>query len=240
MYLNFDRKLYNTLKFKKPGWLACYGMCYKSAMIKITKMHEKFPNIKQGKPEKSEMDSQLGGSLLINNKGKIVYMHIMNFIGDHAKPEDIISALKAYFGRALKPKIFSLYQNNQRDLTPKARELPKGNLKHKNSSNNSDKDDDEGNIKSKKSSKKNGFINFIKSKTGMFSSKTNNIVIDDEVDDNKQNKEKYDEINSNYDSKKSSKEVTDIKDQVISENIAIKDSITTNSSSNRKVLHKDS
>lgn len=111
IYLNCDMSLYKTLKLNKPGMLACYGMCSKAYYKKKKELIAKHPVVKGGVPQTNEKNFQLGGSLLINNKGRKVYVHRMNYVGDHANPETIINSVKNYFGFMLKPKILSINKN---------------------------------------------------------------------------------------------------------------------------------
>mmetsp|Transcript_20990 Transcript_20990/g.21779 ORF Transcript_20990/g.21779 Transcript_20990/m.21779 type:complete len:215 (-) Transcript_20990:100-744(-) len=114
VYLNLDRSLYQVLDFKSPGILACWGYCNKKFPGRIERLVEKFSFIKDVGNEVAKKDqetsTQLGGTILINSKGKIIFCHSMNFVGDHAKPEDIISAVRGYFGNNLKPRIRNIEQ----------------------------------------------------------------------------------------------------------------------------------
>ena len=41
---------------------------------------------------------QMGGSFLIDQKGKVLLEHIDSYYGDHAKEADIIEAIQNYYG----------------------------------------------------------------------------------------------------------------------------------------------
>lgn len=93
--------LYKLLGFKSPGILQCLGMCNKKRKERVSKLESSFKAVKPG-TGRFDLNGQLGGSLLISNKGKIVFKYSMSYIGDHCKPEEIIISASNYVNRSEK------------------------------------------------------------------------------------------------------------------------------------------
>lgn len=89
IFVNEGMSLYKLLGFKNPGILQCLGMCNKKMKERKLKLESTYSSIKPG-TFKFDMNFQLGGSLLVSNKGKIIFKYSMNYVGDHCKPEEII------------------------------------------------------------------------------------------------------------------------------------------------------
>lgn len=69
--------LKSVFKFDSPGLLKCYGFCNKS----IIKRFRKARNLNLGYDFKGNF-SDLGGIVLLNNKGKIFYSYNDKYLGD--------------------------------------------------------------------------------------------------------------------------------------------------------------
>ena len=96
VYVDKEMKLYKALNSNSPSILECFGMCNKNLKKNKNDLMKRFSNVKGY--VKYDLNFQLGGSMLINNKGKIVFSYIMKYYGDHCKPEEIITYTKRYFG----------------------------------------------------------------------------------------------------------------------------------------------
>lgn len=180
IYLNLDESLFKLVKFNKPGALACFGMCYKNYAENAKKLREKFNNIKPGIPKVDDMNSQLGGSLLINMNGKIIFKHVMRYVGDHAKPEEVITAIKAYFGNRMKMRILGLQENKSNQAKYKL----ENKIESKNSNNESDnknKNNDIINNNDNEINNNNGFIGLLKSKAIIADKDSNDFENDNNI-----------------------------------------------------------
>ena len=76
LYINSDQSMFKLLKMKNPGLLSCLGMCYKNFNTNLKNKLDKYSNkVKVDTQIKikafSILDNLLGGSILINSKGKI-------------------------------------------------------------------------------------------------------------------------------------------------------------------------
>jgi hypothetical protein len=96
LYIDKGMKLYKALNYYNPSILECYGFCNKQKKKNYKNLIKKFSNVKGFIT--NDMNYQLGGSILINYKGKIIFSYAMKYVGDYCKPEDIIHNTKKYFG----------------------------------------------------------------------------------------------------------------------------------------------
>lgn len=94
-YSNKSFSLYKSLKFRKPGLFECFGFCQKSLYNNMKRHLKEKPVLKIKK--KFEFNQQLGGTILVNNQGKIVFFYRMKYQGDFCPPNEIISFLKSFF-----------------------------------------------------------------------------------------------------------------------------------------------
>lgn len=101
VYINEGMSIYKSLGFVNPGLLQCFGYCNKNMKEKKQTLISNFPFIKQGeRSSPSLIDRQLGGSILINNKGKVVFKYSMKYIGDHCRPEELMRSAINYLQKS--------------------------------------------------------------------------------------------------------------------------------------------
>ena len=97
VYIDHQNKMYKSLKFNRPSLFECFGFCDKRVRLNKEFYEKKYPNI-TGVFKLYKFNPRLGGSILVNNKGKIIFSYSMKFIGNHCNPEDLIMHGKTYLG----------------------------------------------------------------------------------------------------------------------------------------------
>jgi hypothetical protein len=101
-YININMTIYKALKYNKPGFLKCFGLCVKGVVKKLNDAEEKLKtyNLKDNIGYKITKNMlQLGGAFLLNNQADILYCHIDNYVGDHPSSDEIKEAINNYFDR---------------------------------------------------------------------------------------------------------------------------------------------
>ena len=75
----------------------CFGLCTKNVFKRIKEIGQKFvdPQIKNEVPLKPDR-FQMGGSLLINQQGNVLFMQQDTFYGDNVKEETLREILMNY------------------------------------------------------------------------------------------------------------------------------------------------
>lgn len=110
IYVNSSMSLFKILNFKNPGLFECFGFCHKNLQKRLVHkltLYPSLPNVKW----KYELNQQLGGSILINKQGKVVFIYKMKYLGDHCPSDLIISFAKSYFGLNM---TLNLMNNNEK------------------------------------------------------------------------------------------------------------------------------
>lgn len=107
IYVNSSLSLYKYLNFRNPGLFECFGLCHKNLRKRLLSKLNSYPNLKF-EPIKYELNQQLGGTILLNNKGKVVFTYRMRYLGDYCPPENIISFAKNFFGLNMKLEVHSI------------------------------------------------------------------------------------------------------------------------------------
>lgn len=100
IYVNKSLSIFKYLKFKNPGLFECFGFCHKNLFHKLLNKVSLYPRLPSTKLI-LELNQQLGGTILMNNKGKVLYVYKMKYYGDYCPAEEIISFAKNYFGLTL-------------------------------------------------------------------------------------------------------------------------------------------
>lgn len=123
VYINKNKELYKLINPSSTRLLNCFGLCYKNASKRVEYLAGKFLS-KLERPKEvtfREYDRSfdLGGSLVINNLGKIMFKHQMKFISDHANPEKIIKIIKETYGDSLREKMISEFIENIKNYDSK-------------------------------------------------------------------------------------------------------------------------
>lgn len=116
IYVNNNKELYTIINPNSSRILNCFGLCYKNASKRVEYLTGKFIN-KLVKPKEVpfkdvERSFSLGGSLLINSFAKVLFLHRMKFVSDHANPEKILRVIKDIYGNSLREKMVSEFIDN--------------------------------------------------------------------------------------------------------------------------------
>lgn len=93
-------KFYNKFKFKSPGFLKCYGFCYKS----VVKRYDIAKNYNTGFTFKGKL-RQLGGCFILDYKGKVYLSHYDRYLGDSCSKEEILNKFELLLGRYFQNKL---------------------------------------------------------------------------------------------------------------------------------------
>lgn len=91
-----QKDFYEVFKFESPGILKCYGLCNKN----IIKRYKKASKSKLGYDFKGKLSS-LGGTFIVNNKGKVLYYHYEKFLGDNQYIDEINNKFEEILGTKL-------------------------------------------------------------------------------------------------------------------------------------------
>ncbi len=98
------RKFYRKFDIKNPGFLKCFGFCNKN----LLKNYDKAKNL--GYNFKGKF-SQMGGTFIVNNKGKVLFNYIEKYLGDHCPSQEINSA----FDKTLSKFLIQKVENKDKD-----------------------------------------------------------------------------------------------------------------------------
>jgi hypothetical protein len=94
--INKKATIYKALGYKSPGLLSCFGFCVKTTFKSLKRINS------SSKPPKTEFTSkvdflQMGGSVIINAKGKVLLFYKDSFYGDHVPEEVLLATLEKYY-----------------------------------------------------------------------------------------------------------------------------------------------
>lgn len=92
IFLDSKKQIYKQLNFKKNTLFNCFGLCNDKAITKYKAMQKKYNDKSLENTFKSDW-GQMGGSLIVNKNGGVVFEYSDKYLGDHPTEEDIKSAL---------------------------------------------------------------------------------------------------------------------------------------------------
>ena len=94
IYIDEDKKTYKALNFTSKGFFSAYGMLNPSLYI------AGYQASKQGITGNLKGDGlQLGGTIICEKNGKVIYSHIQSSYTDFPKEEDISKIVKNYINK---------------------------------------------------------------------------------------------------------------------------------------------
>ena len=108
------KKFYDRFQFDNPGILKCFGYCNKN----ILKRYDEATKQDPGYTFKGSF-SQLGGSFIINSKGKVIYSHFDRYLGDNCPKEEIFEKFETLIGKYFEKNIEELLDSPIRKISKK-------------------------------------------------------------------------------------------------------------------------
>ena len=104
LYVNRNKTIYKALEYKSIGFLNCFGRCTRNYWTRIKAVETKFDKITNDLTLKQD-NFQMGGCLIINPAGNIIWQYMDSFFGDFAKDADILEAISDYYTKEGKAQI---------------------------------------------------------------------------------------------------------------------------------------
>lgn len=94
--INKKGTIYKALGYKSPGMLSCWGFCVKKTFRTFKRIQSNNKTIKTEFSSKVDF-LQMGGSVMINQKGKVILFYKDSFYGDHVPEELLLATLEKYY-----------------------------------------------------------------------------------------------------------------------------------------------
>lgn len=93
LYINRNKTIYRALDFQKIG--CCFGICKSDYWKRKKDVTSKY-NVQNDFSLRQD-NFQMGGALIINANGEIIWQYMDRFLGDYAKESDIIEIITEYY-----------------------------------------------------------------------------------------------------------------------------------------------